>query len=294
MKRRPSPNTLGRLTFFVFSLVLWTMLSSSVLSRVGARAEKPATPKLVGITPDVVVSGSNPVTLHLHGTALAGLSKVTVLNCDRTHLDLPVKWEANKATLELPASLLSKVCVLRVSAGPNDGLPVGVADPQLAKLKVPAYDPDTSPGWGGMFNYVFGSAQPQLPNSDDATVGISFTNPMPQPVFILGKNGTSLFRLQVLAQKNNDESDKSTLSLWLPGVRPGDVQWGPKDVEDFWLGTLSIDGSQIVFRQALADMVQEPAGTPDQHRRATILQTLRRGGLEAALVGLERHSRGAR
>lgn len=263
MKRRPSSNALGRVTPFVFGLALWTMLSSLVLSRVVAREEKPATPKLVGITPDVVVSGSNPVTLHLHGTALAGLSKVTVLDCDRTHLDLPVKWEANKATLELPASLLSKFCVLRVSTGSNDGLPVGVADPELAKLKAPAYDQDASPGWGGMFNYVFGSAQPQLPNSDDATVGISFTNPMPQPIFILGKNGTALFRLQVLPQKNNDESDKSTLSLWLPGVRPGDVQWGPKDKENFWLGTLSPDGSQVTFRQSLSDMVQEPADTPN-------------------------------
>lgn len=188
---------------------------------------------------------------------------MTVLNCDRTHVDLPVRQEANAATVELSASALSKVCVLRISTDFHDDLPVGVADPQLARLKVPAYDPDAAPGWGGMFNYVYGSAKPELPNPDDATVGISFTNPMPQPVFVLGKNDTALFRLKVLPQKNNDESDQSTLSLWLPGVRAGDVQWGPKDRENFWLGTLSTDGSQVTFRQSLSDMVQEPAGTPD-------------------------------
>jgi hypothetical protein len=165
----------------------------------------------------------------------------------------------------LSGSLLAKPCVLRVSSEVAGDFPLAIADAQLAKLKPPAYDPDAWTCWGGMFNRVFGAVQITPANPDDAIVGINFTEPGCAPVFVLGKNDTPIFRLKPLPQKNNDESDKSTITLSLPGVREGDVQWGPKDKENFWLGTLSDDGSQILVRRPLSDMALEPSGSPDKN-----------------------------
>ena len=217
--------------------------------------------RIRSLAPNVAVIASVPLTIHLHG-ALTELSKVTITSCDQTRTDLAVaKHGQGNFTVELPATLLSKPCVLRVSTEFGSDLPLAVGDPQSAKLSVPAYDLDADPGWGGIFNHVFGAVQIAEPNPNDSIVGINFMNPGLSPMFVLGKNHTALFRLKALPQKNNDENDKTTMTLLLPGVHEADVQWGPKDKEDFWLGTLSDDGSRLLYRKRLSDMAIEPSGS---------------------------------
>ena len=216
----------------------------------------------------MIVAGSAPATIRLRGTGLKILSSLDIMDCDKNQTKLRVDNTPPAAlSVTIPASLLLKPCVLRVvsAEGVYFNVPLGVADPQLAKMKSSPYASlaeDTD--WGGRFNHVMASGDADIPPNGEA-VNIQVNSPGNHYVFVLGKHNITLFRVNPLKPPVPDPSMEGaeTFDLFLPGVDVTDVQWSGDDAE-FWIGTLSKDGTEVKNRRPLSAMADEPSGSLDK------------------------------
>jgi hypothetical protein len=138
-----------------------------------------------------------------------------------------------------------------------------VADPALFALPVPPPpDPNDYHPWGGQFS-TFCEADTTTSPPYHALVAVVSDSAIRQP-FVLGKHKHVLMRLATI-RPHTQPSTGQCLYVALPGVSDADVQWGPKDVEDFWLATLSPDGKSVQDMQFLGDMVTEPSAPLDRN-----------------------------
>ena len=229
---------------------------------------KPANPIFLGISPDVIVGGLSSATVRLRGKGLEVLTSVDILDCDEKHTRLPVDNPRPAAfTVTIPASLLVKPCVLRVSGmeGIFFNVPLGVADPELAKLKPPAYSSSQEElDWGGWFNHLLVSGDIDISSKGEA-VSVRVDSGSDY-VFILGKHETPLFRVNPLKRPVPDGAMRGAtrFDLFLPGVDVTDVQWGGDD-EGFWIGTLANNHTEVEDRRLLSSMADEPSGPIDRN-----------------------------
>jgi len=139
---------------------------------------------------------------------------------------------------------------------------LAVADPELFTLAVPTPDPNEVHPWGGEVN-TFCEMDSTTPPPHHTLVAIVSDSVIPQH-FVLGKNNHVLLRLATIPS-HASPSTGHCLYVALPGIEDDDVRWGPKDVENFWVATLSEDGTTVHDVQFLADMVREPSGPVDQN-----------------------------
>jgi hypothetical protein len=229
--------------------------------------KSPPSPVFSRFSPDVIVGGSEPTIIQLRGTGLKILSSLDILDCDRSRTKLRVDSTRPAALfVTIPAWLLLKPCVLRVvsTEGVYFNVPLGVADPQLAKLKPPPYSsPAEGLHWGGWFNHLMVSGDVDI-SSDGEAVSVRVDSPEIHYVFVLGKHDVTLFHINPLKSPVPDPSvgGGEAFDLFLPGVEVTDVKWSGDD-EEFWIGTLSKDGTKVVDRRLLSSMADEPSGALD-------------------------------
>ncbi|MGH7624526.1 MAG: hypothetical protein ACREOJ_04305 [Gemmatimonadaceae bacterium] len=220
-------------------------------------------PELVRVSPDVVPAGSRDIVVGLIGRALTSARAVRFRDC--TGDTATVRFVgAARPTVRVPARMLRSPCVLRVWLGGSmRDLPLVVADPALLTLPTPARpDPNDFHPWTGMFDTLCELDTTAAP-SHRSVVAVFSDSAVSEP-FVLGKNGHAVMRLaSVRPQQLPISPGGSCQYVLLPGVEPADVQWGPHDIERFWIGTLTRGGRTIRDRQFLSDMVIEPSGPPD-------------------------------
>lgn len=218
-------------------------------------------PQLQGLSQSTVTTGTSDLAISLLGRDLAGVT-VTVRTCDGSVTPLRAST-AGRPVIRIPAPLRRRPCLLRVALAPSEtGLPLTVADPAVVGLTVPAPAEPGETGWSGRFNMLCESdtTVPPPAHSLLAVAGDS----VDRLAFVLGRKGRALMRVEMKAPPVAGESGETCRYLLLPGVDPGDVQWGPEDVEGLWVAVLSADRRTLRGRQFLADMVPEPSGPLDQ------------------------------
>jgi hypothetical protein len=164
-------------------------------------------------------------------------------------------------------SQLAKPCVLRLApeGNPASSVPFAVADLQLAALQLPIRDSDQYYTWHGEFNRLYDVDQgSELGIPAGATIVAVSMEGKAKPNFILGKDKVVVERLEPVASPAAMKNGTNAIYLMLRGVREEDVRWGPQDVENFWIGTVSGDGKTILECQYLSEMVLEPSGPLDK------------------------------
>ena len=223
---------------------------------------QPQTPRLTGVAPAIITTGSSAAPVTLLGRDLAG-AEVTLRACDGSTTTVRAST-AKRAVLLIPATLRRRPCILRVALGPGSiGLPVPVADPAVLTLTVPApADPVEMPTWSGRFSTLCPSdtTEPPAAHSLLAVTGDAVT----RATFVLGREDRALMRVTMVAPAVADDAGDTCRYLLLPGVDPSDVRWGPDDVEGLWVALLGTDGRALRERRFLSDMVTEPSGPLDR------------------------------
>ncbi len=177
--------------------------------------KKTANPLLIGISPDVVTSGSAPATIRLRGTRLKLLTSVDLTDCEGHHSELPVaNPQSGTFAVTIPVSFLLKPCVLHIS-----GFALGVGDPQLAKFAPPSHASSAGEDldWGGWFNHVMVSRDVDIPSNGEV-VNVRVDTPGDQYVFVLGKHNATLFRVNPLKPPVPAMQGGTEFDLFLPGV----------------------------------------------------------------------------
>jgi|SRR5579864_2123061 len=248
----------ARITILVTLAALALAVNTAAQAKPHAVAGERA-PALKSIVPDVVTAKQQNASVTLKGRRVSTVSVIRIVDCTGKSLALPLE-DHIRSRVVLPASILTEACVIRIGLETGPLLPVGVAEPELANLPVPKPDPDGNYDWSGQFNLVVDQVQvPQRASS----VAISWQGKQHRTV-IFGKGEHAIAHLTSLPAKPMGTDPVTAEYFALPGVEAEDVQWGPHDIENFWIGTLSADGKQIVDRQYLSEMVQEPSGELDK------------------------------
>jgi hypothetical protein len=214
---------------------------------------------LRGVSPEVITTGATPARVTLLGQRPGG-AEVTIRSCDGSSTTL----RSAAAVLTVPATLRHRPCVLRLGlGGAASGVLLPVADPAVLALKPSApVNPADVTTWSGRFSSLCESDTTAPPRGWSL---LSLTgDSVPSETFVLGREARALMRLEQQAPATVGTSGETCRYVLLPGIEPGDVQWGPKDVEGLWLATLSPDGRTLHDRVFLADMVSEPSGPLDR------------------------------
>lgn len=248
------------------SLLLLTAIGLGLCAVSAAPQTTAPLPAISSVKPDFAVSGKRTAEVAIRGRSLAREQAVRVTDCDGKYITVKLNRSA-AMTASLPASVLAKPCVLRI--GPEDNaassVPFAVADAQLAALRLPARDPDQYYAWHGEFNRLYDADQvSELNIPAGATIVSVSIEGTAKPNFILGKDRVAVERLEPVPSPAAINNGSNAVYLMLRGVREEDVRWGPQDVENFWIGTLSADGRTILECQYLSDMVVEPSGPLDK------------------------------
>jgi hypothetical protein len=240
---------------FTVTLLLFCTVASSA---------RPQT--LTHVSPDVIAAGPGDVVVTLRGRGLATGSQVRFQNCSGDTARAVIT-RGVALTVQVPAAMLRRPCVLRVRLSNSmQEVPLAVADPTLAGLAAPPpADPNDVPPWAGQFNMLCEEDTTTAPLFQ-STVAVT-PDTVARRQFVLGKGRRVVMRLGTAQPKQRPAtpSGGGCFYVVLPGVTPDDVQWGPHDVEGFWIGVLEADGRTIRDRQPLSGMVQESAGPTDRN-----------------------------
>jgi hypothetical protein len=223
-------------------------------------------PAIASVRPDFALSGKQTAEVAIRGRSLAREQAVRVTDCDGKYITVKLN-HGPTVTASLPASVLAKPCVLRLApeGNPASSVPFAVADLQLAALQLPIRDSDQYYTWHGEFNRLYDVDQgSELGIPAGATIVAVSMEGKAKPNFILGKDKVVVERLEPVASPAAMKNGTNAIYLMLRGVREEDVRWGPQDVENFWIGTVSGDGKTILECQYLSEMVLEPSGPLDK------------------------------
>lgn len=226
------------------------------LALAGAPLSGVAGQQLTGVRPDVVSAGALPVTVTLRGRALGSVREVRFQDCTGDTARVPLGGAAAR-TVQVPRAMLRGPCVLRVRIPDQmTEIPLAVADPATLSLSVSAPDPDAVHPWRGQFNARCEEDTGDLPLLE-SEVALSSDSPL-SGTFVVGKNRHALMRVAMRPPaRRAPDSSEACVYLVLPGVAPEDVQWGPRDVEGFWIGVLDPGGRTIHDVQFRSDLVPE-------------------------------------
>jgi hypothetical protein len=239
-------------------LTVWIPAHAQAAKK-GSATRASLRPSLRAIVPNVLPAGQAPACVVLKGQRLRNLGEVSVRDCSGQMLTVGVT-KAAEPFVDLPAASIGRPGILHVGSAEGGFLILAIADPALFKMSDPAPDPSNDYDWSGRFNMVVDDVQ--VPENA-SIVAISWVGKERRKI-ILGKEDKAIKQLEQVPAKPIGPGPVTAEYFLLPCVDVSDVRWGAKDVEAFWIGTLSTDGTRIVDRQYLSEMVQEPSGELDK------------------------------
>lgn len=208
-------------------------------------AQKAPPPSVKKVVPDVVVRGAKGVTLTLRGFYLRSLKTISVTLCNNNSLELSVTPIANsRAAVRLPDDATADVCILRVGQA-NDTVPVAIADESLSRWPRPSQEGN----WYGNF----------VGESETSSMATLMGFEIENSAWVLGKNKSGVMRIKAVDKAQKYEDGTFSVTVHLPGVQEGDVQWGDEDESHFWIARVSPGGAGLIDFQPLAMMIREPS-----------------------------------